>query len=92
MIDAEAKLREAWEGPCLAHSEKPLTRNCLRCALDACLDLLAEQGKRLDDADELVREAWNQWAYESIHGQWAGGLSTLESIEEYMKQYPKAKP
>ena len=39
----------------------------------------------LRDADELIAECWQQWAYDGKTGKWAGGLSTLEGIAAYLE-------
>jgi hypothetical protein len=58
-------------------------------AFNALLDALAaarEENQRLraglSEAVEILEDAWNQWAYDGTNGKWAGGLSTLEWIEE----------
>lgn len=48
-----------------------------------------------EDADEILVDAWNQWAYKKYKtqgecriaiGLWSGGLSTLEWIEDYLRR------
>ncbi|MEK6684350.1 MAG: hypothetical protein AABY46_06800 [Nitrospirota bacterium] len=47
---------------------------------------------RLDEATDLLRDCWNQFAYEGgteLDGKWSGGLSTLEAIRDFLAPPPE---
>ena len=79
MTDTETKLRKAWgsRGTCwTCHAERASrTEHCLRCALDACFDLLAAQRAQLAEADALVR-------------LWATKVQSGGPVREYIAKYP----
>ena len=40
----------------------------------------------MTEEQEIILDAWQQFAYPRGKGLWSGGLSTLESIECYLKR------
>jgi hypothetical protein len=51
-------------------------------------DALAKDVARLREATEILRDCWNQFAYEGgkqLDGKWDGGLSTLESVLAFLQ-------
>lgn len=40
-----------------------------------------------EDADEILLDVWEQWSYPARDNKsWAGGLSTLEWVQQYLTQ------
>jgi len=44
------------------------------------------------DLLEAIADCWNQFAIEGTNGKFAGGLSTLESVESILKEHSLLLP
>ena len=40
----------------------------------------------LTEEQDIIYDAWEQWGYKTKRGIYAGGLSSLEYIEGYLKE------
>jgi hypothetical protein len=96
--------RDEYKAACIAHAGEHARNARKRDALEAERDKLArivvERGKDISYVQaergklrELLLDVWNQFAYPSsspsaLHGRWAGGLSTLEMVENVLREEP----
>jgi len=56
---------------------------------DFIKDLLSQSNQeildRVNEANDIILDCWEQFGYETKNGYYSGGLSTLESVEWYLK-------